>query len=72
MEAEKPKSSDFRFSQALAYKVVRKGVCGDFTLCGLSPPVSAGWSLVRGYTFCGAPVVIGESGVETLTPRPKA
>jgi hypothetical protein len=51
MDAGKPKSSDFRFSQALAYKVVRKGVCGDFTLCGLSPPVSAGRSLVRGYTF---------------------
>ena len=51
MDAGKPKSSDFMLSRASAYKVVRKGVCGDFILCGLSPPVSAGWSLVRGYTF---------------------
>jgi hypothetical protein len=45
------KSSDFRLSQALANQVVRKGVCGDFILCGLSPPVSADWSLVHRYTF---------------------
>jgi hypothetical protein len=31
------KSSDFGLSQALAYGVVRKGVCGDFNLCGLAP-----------------------------------
>jgi hypothetical protein len=45
------KSSDFRLSQALAYGVVKKGGCGDFILCGLSPPVSASWSLVHRYTF---------------------
>jgi hypothetical protein len=44
------KSRDFRLSQARAYEVVRKGVCGDFILCGLSPPVSAGLSLVHRYT----------------------
>jgi hypothetical protein len=27
-------------SQAVAYTVVKKGICGDFILCGLSPPVS--------------------------------
>ena len=37
-----PKSRGFRLSQALANQVVRKGVCGDFILCGLSPPVSTG------------------------------
>jgi hypothetical protein len=47
MDAGNGKSSDFRLSQALAYGVVRKGVCGDFILCGLSPPVSAGWSTAR-------------------------
>jgi hypothetical protein len=51
MEAGKGKSRDFRLSQALANQVVRKGVCGDFILCGLSPPVSASWSLVHRYTF---------------------
>jgi hypothetical protein len=35
-------SRDFRLSQALAYPVVKKGVCGGFILCGLSPPVSEG------------------------------
>jgi hypothetical protein len=45
------KFSDFRLSQALANQVVRKGVCGDFILCGLSPPVSADRSLVHRYTF---------------------
>jgi hypothetical protein len=40
MDAGKGKSRDFRLSQALANQVVRKGVCGDFILCGLSPPVS--------------------------------
>jgi len=46
-----PKSHHFRPSQALANPVVKKGVCGDFILCGLSPPVSAGWSLVHRYTL---------------------
>src|ERR1039458_7369493 len=45
------KFCQFRLSQALANQVVRKGVCGDFILCGLSPPVSASWSLVHRYTF---------------------
>jgi hypothetical protein len=31
--------------------VVQKGVCGDFILCGLSPPVSPSCPLVHGYTF---------------------
>ena len=39
MDAGKAKSRDFRLSQALAYGVVKKGGCGDFILCGLSPPV---------------------------------
>jgi hypothetical protein len=47
----KPKPHHFRLSQALANPVVKKGVCGDFILCGLSPPVSADWSLVHRYTF---------------------
>ena len=50
-----PKSRGFRLSQALANQVVRKGVGGDFILCGLSPPVSADWSLVHRYTF-GPPI----------------
>src|ERR1035437_4749489 len=45
------KFCQFRLSQALANQVVRKGVCGDFILCGLSPPVSASWSLVHRYTL---------------------
>ncbi len=40
MDAGKGKSRDFGLSQALANQVVRKGVCGDFIFCGLSPPVS--------------------------------
>jgi hypothetical protein len=40
MDAGKGKSRDFGLSQALANQVVRKAVCGDFILCGLSPPVS--------------------------------
>jgi hypothetical protein len=51
MDAGRGKSLDFRLSQALAYPVVKKGVCGDFILCGLSPPVSPSRSLVHGYTF---------------------
>jgi hypothetical protein len=51
MDAGKGKSCHFKRSQALANQVVRKGVCGDFILCGLSPPVSADWSLVHRYTF---------------------
>jgi hypothetical protein len=51
MKGVKGKSSDFRLSQTLAYGMVKKGVCGGFILCGLSPPVSAGWSLVHRYTF---------------------
>jgi hypothetical protein len=51
MDAGNGKSRDFGLSQALANQVVRKGVCGDFILCGLSPPVSASWSLVHRYTF---------------------
>jgi hypothetical protein len=51
MDAGKAKSRDFRLSQALAYGVVKKGVCSDFILCGLSPPVSASRSLVHRYTF---------------------
>ena len=51
MDAGNGKSRDFRLSQALANQVVRKGVCGDFILCGFSPPVSASWSLVHGYTL---------------------
>jgi hypothetical protein len=51
MDAGKAKSRDFRLSQVLANQVVRKGVCGNFILCALSPPVSADWSLVHRYTF---------------------
>jgi hypothetical protein len=40
-----------RLSQALAYPVVQKGVCGDFILCGLSPPVSPRRKMVSQYTF---------------------
>jgi hypothetical protein len=67
MDAGNGKSRDFGLSQALANQVVRKGVCGDFILCGLSPPVSASWSLVHRYTFCplrggDAKSVMGEAG----------
>jgi hypothetical protein len=51
MDAGNGKSRDFGLSQALANQVVRKGVCGDFILCGFSPYVSADWSLVHRYTF---------------------
>ena len=44
-------AEDFRLSQALANQVVRKGVCGDFILCGLSPPVSPRREMVSQYTF---------------------
>ena len=54
MDAGNGKSRDFRLSQAPANQVVRKGVCGDFILCGLSPPVSASWSLVHRYTLWNA------------------
>jgi hypothetical protein len=53
---------DFRLSQALANLVVRKGVCGDFSLCGLSPPVSASWSLVHRYTLLTS-VAVPQSSV---------
>ena len=46
-----PKSHDFRLSQALAYGVVKKGGCGDFILCGLSPPVLEGRPWPARYTF---------------------
>ncbi len=52
MDGGKGKSLDFRLSQALAYPVVKKGVCGDFILCGLSPPVSPRRKMVSQYTFC--------------------
>jgi hypothetical protein len=56
MDSGKDKPSDFRLSQALVYRVVRKGGCGDFTLCGLSPPVSegrpAGLHLISGDHLC--------------------
>ena len=45
------KSRNFRLSQALAYGVVKKGVCGDFMLCGLSPPVSPRMKMVSQYTL---------------------
>jgi hypothetical protein len=47
MDAGKGKSRDFGLSQALANQVVRKAVCGDFILCGLSPPVSPRRKMVR-------------------------
>ncbi len=46
-----PKSSHFKRSQALANQVVKKGVFRSAVLCGLSPAVLAGWSLVHRYTF---------------------
>jgi len=51
MEAGKGKSRDFRLYQALAQPVVKKGVCGDFILCGLSPPVLPRQEMVSQYTF---------------------
>src|ERR1022692_4124044 len=51
MDAGNGKSRDFRLSQALANQVVQKGVCGDFILCGLSPPVSPRQEMVSQYTF---------------------
>jgi hypothetical protein len=54
MDAGKGKSRDFRLSQALAYRVVRKGVGGDFILRDLSPPVSANRLLAHGYTLWNA------------------
>ena len=51
MDAGKGKSRDFGLSQALANQVVRKAVCGDFILCGLSPPVSPRRKMVSQYTL---------------------
>jgi len=51
MDAGKGKSCHFKRSQGLANQVVRKGVCGDFILCDLSPPVSPSRPLVHRYTF---------------------
>jgi hypothetical protein len=51
MDGGKGKSHDFRLSLALAYPVVKKGVCCNFILCGLSPPVSANRLLAHGYRF---------------------
>jgi hypothetical protein len=51
MDTVKGKSRDFRLSQALAYRVVRKGVGGDVILCDLSPPVSPRRKAVSQYTF---------------------
>jgi len=50
-ESGKGKSSDFMLSQALAYRVVQKGLCGGFILCGLSPPVLPNRKKAHGYTF---------------------
>jgi hypothetical protein len=49
------KSSNFRLSRALANPVVKKGICGDFILCGLSPPVSPQSKMVNQHTF-GPPI----------------
>jgi hypothetical protein len=46
-ERRKSKSSDFRLSRVLAYRVVKKGVCGDLDFSGLSPPCFASPLLVR-------------------------
>ena len=54
MDAKKCKSHRFSLSQAIAYRVVKKGGWGNFILCGLSLPVSAGWSLVHRYTLWNA------------------
>jgi hypothetical protein len=51
MDAGNGKSRDFGLSQALANQVVQKGICGDFILCGLSPPVSPRQQMVSQYTF---------------------
>ena len=51
MDAGKGKSCDFRLSHALANPVVQKGVCGDFILCGLSPPVSPRRNWFARHTF---------------------
>ena len=48
--AMKVQSQQFQASQALAYPVVRKGSHFESPFGGLSPPVSAGWSLVHRYT----------------------
>ena len=58
------KSHDFRLSQALANQVARKGVCGSFILCGLSPPVSPRREMVSQYTFW--------VGVQNNGPEPRA
>ena len=51
LDAGNGKSHHFRLSQALANQVVKKGRCGDFILCGLSPPVSPRGKMVSQYTF---------------------
>ena len=71
MDAGNGKSSDFRLSQALANQVVRKGVCGDFILCGLSPPVSADWSLVHRYTLLTSWLCQNPRLTELLQSDPK-
>jgi hypothetical protein len=51
MEAKGANPAITGSSQALAYPVVRKGIGGDFILCGLSPPVSPQQEMVSQYTF---------------------
>jgi hypothetical protein len=51
MDAGNCKSRDLRLSQALGYRVVKKGGCGDFIFCDLSPPVSPRREMVSQYTF---------------------
>ncbi len=69
MDAGKGNSCDFMLSQALADPVVRKGVCCDFILCGLSPPVSPWREMVSQYTF-GPDVE--DSGFEAVSLLSKA
>jgi len=69
MDAGKGKSRDFRLSQALAYPVVKKGVCGDFILCGLSPPVSPRREMVNQYTLLttsGCTKILGSTCFRSL------
>ena len=54
MDAGKGKSSDFRLSKVLGYRVVQKAVWGDLDFCDLSPLVSPRLKMVSQHTFLNA------------------
>ena len=69
MDAGKGKSGDFRLSQALANPVVQKGVCGDFILYGLSPPVSPRRKMVSPVHLLDTQVPVPSRLIKSCSPN---